>query len=255
MSRGRGVRLRFVPVLRGKELVSRRGQTAVPGGQHILHGSVDLGKLEDVAQFQRLARQDALPGRHHRRHLTEHQPQHEPRHRQEKLGLPDARPSAFEKALLLTGFGAVPFSGSDARASSNAQQDQPDEDPSMMNPAHHLPAAADRPADEQLERRQHLPQCPALAVEHHADPQQHQPHSVRLDRPRRFLPSDAELGEKIIAGPAALVDVSSPCGPYQPMAEALTSTFAAPVAVARVAAPAPARYAPCSERGYRAGVA
>ena len=81
------------------------------GGQHILHGSVDLGKLEDVAQFQHCAA-DALPGRHHRRHLTEHQPQHEPRHRQE------ARPTQrsarrFEKALLLTGFGAVPFSGPD----------------------------------------------------------------------------------------------------------------------------------------------
>ena len=40
----------------------------------------------------------------------------------------------------------------------------------MVNPAHELLAGADRPADEHLEGRQHLPQRTALRIEYHPGP-------------------------------------------------------------------------------------
>ena len=124
----------------------------------------------------------------------------------------------------------------------------------MMNPAHHLPAAADRPADEQLERRQHLPQCPASRSS--TTPIRSSTSRTPCARPAaRFLPSDAELGEKIIAGRAALVEGLVAVRAVPADGRSVDQHLRGAGCRAQVAAPAPARYAPCSERGYRAGVA
>src|SRR5438046_1642845 len=71
-----------------------------------------------------------------------------------------------------------------------------------MNPAYVLPARADLAADEQLERRDHLLERPALRIEHHPDTQDGDPHAMREPMQRRLFPIHAELSEEIVAGRA-----------------------------------------------------
>ncbi len=69
-----------------------------------------------------------------------------------------------------------------------------------MDPRQVLPAARHRPADAELEERQHLLQRAAALVEHDAGADPHDAHAERLGGGRLALPRDADAGEEVVAG-------------------------------------------------------
>src|SRR5438067_2342181 len=68
-----------------------------------------------------------------------------------------------------------------------------------MNPRKVLTAAADRPAEAETERRQHLRERAAVGPEHHTGAERRDADARRLGRARRLLPAPAEAREKVVA--------------------------------------------------------
>ena len=109
-----------------------------------------------------------------------------------------ARPSARESRRLLTGSGAVAFTGPDQRASSQRRQHHPDEIVAM-DPSDVLASARDRTADAQAKRWQHLRERPARTVEHDTGAHLHRAHPQRVGRTRLGLPLGAHLCKEVAA--------------------------------------------------------
>jgi len=65
-----------------------------------------------------------------------------------------------------------------------------------VNPGHPLPAVTERPARAELEGREHLGQCAAVA-KHDAGAERHDPHAKLLGGECLLLPGDADVGEKV----------------------------------------------------------
>ena len=176
----------------------------------------EIGLPEGIAQLRQAAGHHPHAGGHDRRHLAVEQLHRERRARARSAGRWSTRPSAFDSSLLVTGSGAVTFSGPLRRAVSRAKTHRAHHVVGV-DPGHVLAPAGHRAAHAELERaaasspaRRRTPRAPRRCGS--------VPRAARAPRPcgpRPPTPRTPRPGSRPAAGSDSSTR-SSPRGPYQP---------------------------------------